>query len=81
MFRRFHNTLFGTNLSFSVTKPPFIQILYVHNNHCITIESVTMNIFQIYDNSTDISAQMQIAALIQITEPAIALDIRITNKI
>jgi len=82
MLRGFHNTLFGVNLSFPVTKPPFIQILHVHNNHWITVEAVTMNFVRVYDslyNSTDISAQMQIAALIRTPEPVIELDIQQTQ--
>ena len=58
MFRGFHNTLFGANLSFHV---------HVRNNHWIIVEAVTMNFVRVYDSlydSTDISAQMQIAALL-----------------
>ena len=82
MFRGFHNTLFGANLSFPITKPPFIQILHVHNNHWITVEAVTMNFVRVYDSlyySTDISAQMQIAALICSPEQVIELDIQQTQ--
>ena len=81
ILRGFHNTLFGANLSFPVTKPPFIQILHVHNNHWITVEAVTIDFVQVYDslyNLTDISAQMQIAVLICIPEPVIELDIQLT---
>jgi len=69
ILRGFHNTLFGANLSFPITKPPFIQIIHVNNNHWITVKAVTMNFVWVYDslyNLTDISAQMQIAALIHI---------------
>ena len=50
MFRGFHNTLFGANLSFHVR---------VRNNHWIIVEAVTMNFVWVYDSlydSTDISA-------------------------
>ena len=81
MFRGFHNTLLGSNLSFPITKPPFIQILHVNGNHWITVEAVTLNFVRVYDslyNSTDISAQMQIAALIRSPEPVIELDVKQT---
>ena len=82
MLRGFHNTLFGANLSFPITKPPFIQILHVHNDHWITVETVTINFVRVYDslyNSTDISTQMQIAALIHTPDPVIELDIQQTQ--
>ena len=80
--RGFYNTLLGVNLSFPVTKPPFIQILHVHNNHWITVEAVTAKFVRVYDSlfdSSDISAQMQIAALMRTPEPAIELDIQRTQ--
>lgn len=66
LIRGFHNTLLGVNLSFPVNKPPFIQILHVHTNHWITMETVNTDFVRVYDSlfdSSDISAQMQIAAL------------------
>ena len=50
-------------------------------DHCMTVEAVTLNFVRVYDiyslyNSTDISAKMQIAALIRSPEPVIELDVR-----
>ena len=69
-------------LAFPITKPPFIQIPHVHGNHWITVKAVTLNFVRVYDslyNSTDISAQMQIAALIHSPEPVIKIDARQTQ--
>ena len=66
MFRGFHSTLLGVNLTFSVIEPSLIQILYVQN-HWITVEAaVTTSLVIVYDSvhySSDISASKPVIKL------------------
>ena len=66
--RGLQSTLLGQNLSFRVTEPPFIQILYVGGNHWMTVLAVDNDLIKVYDSlfrciSTCVS--MQVASMLK----------------
>ena len=61
-----YDPILGEDLSFPITKAPFVQILHTGGSHWLTVEGVTPSVARIYDSmyyTTSTTTQLQIAAI------------------
>lgn len=77
-----YDSRFGEDLSFPITKAPFVQMLHA-KNHWLTVEGVNSSLVNVYDTlkyATTTVVQSQIAAIIHSKNKFITLQLQPTQK-
>lgn len=73
-----YNPLLGQNMSFPITRDPFIQILNDRGKHWVTVAGVSASLVHVYDSVYDEvsdNLMMQIASILHSSESSITLKI------